>query len=146
MYCIIFHTMLYIPVLLLLNKHSFIHHSFIHINGSVAGYSPEKPKWCSIDQPRSVSNPEDWILRYTRTYLYFHRGHFTLLNEGIECTYIKVVGRNCYFSTCRCVVALCLAVADTVLVQSVVLWAPPATIFLFINIFITFYNNFYSLF
>ena len=25
MYCIIFHTMLYIPVLLLLNKHSFIH-------------------------------------------------------------------------------------------------------------------------
>ena len=24
MYCIIFHTMLYIPVLLLLNKHSFI--------------------------------------------------------------------------------------------------------------------------
>ena len=27
MYCIIFHTMLYIPVLLLLNKHSFIHSS-----------------------------------------------------------------------------------------------------------------------
>ena len=30
MYCIIFHNMLYIPVLLLLNKHSFIH-SYVYI-------------------------------------------------------------------------------------------------------------------
>ena len=42
------------------------------------GYFPEKPRLCLIEQvyqgvkcKSALSNPDDWTLRYIKTYLYF---------------------------------------------------------------------------
>ena len=64
----------YMNEYLAIDRGGYLYEQPSHINCNVAGDFPEKLKWCLIAQfcqgSKALRSPEDWILRYIRTYLF----------------------------------------------------------------------------